>query len=217
MVREEFVLKLPDAMDLKGVAPLLCAGITTWSPLRYWKVGKGSKVAVVGLGGLGHMALKLAKAMGAEVTLFSRSSGKESDAKRLGADRVIISIDKAQMKAVRGQFDLIVDTVPYEHDVNPYTATLATGGTLVLVGFLGMQTSPVNTTALVLGRKSIAGSVIGGIAETQEMLDFCGQHGITADVEMIAMQDINQAYERMLKSDVKYRFVIDMQSLKQAD
>ncbi|WP_284336143.1 NAD(P)-dependent alcohol dehydrogenase [Comamonas sp. NoAH] len=217
VVREEFVLKLPDAMDLKGVAPLLCAGITTWSPLRYWRVGKGSKVAVVGLGGLGHMALKLAKAMGAEVTLFSRSSGKESDAKRLGADRVIISIDKAQMKSVRGQFDLIVDTVPYEHDVNPYTATLATGGTLVLVGFLGMQTSPVNTTALVLGRKSIAGSVIGGIAETQEMLDFCGQHGITADVEVIAMQDINQAYERMLKSDVKYRFVIDMQSLKQAD
>lgn len=214
VVRQEFVLKMPDALDLKGAAPLLCAGITTWSPLRHWKVGKGSKVAVVGLGGLGHMALKLAKALGAEVTLFSRSAGKEDDAKRLGADRVVISTDKAQMKAVRGQFDLIIDTVPYAHDLNPYTATLATNGTLVLVGFLGMQEPAVNTTTLILGRKSVAGSVIGGIAETQEMLDFCGQHGITSDVEMIAMQDINDAYERMLKSDVKYRFVIDMQSLK---
>ncbi|MGE8396260.1 MAG: NAD(P)-dependent alcohol dehydrogenase [Comamonas sp.] len=214
VVRQEFVLKMPDTLDLKGAAPLLCAGITTWSPLRHWKVGKGSKVAVVGLGGLGHMALKLAKALGAEVTLFSRSAGKEEDAKRLGADRVVISTDKAQMKAVRGQFDLIIDTVPYAHDLNPYTATLAINGTLVLVGFLGMQEPAVNTVSLILGRKSVAGSVIGGIAETQEMLDFCGQHGITSDVEMIAMQDINDAYERMLKSDVKYRFVIDMQSLK---
>lgn len=162
------------------------------------------------------MALKLAKALGAEVTLFSRSAGKEADAKRLGADRVVISSDKAQMKAVRGQFDLIIDTVPYAHDLNPYTATLATNGTLVLVGFLGMQEPAVNTVPLILGRKSVAGSVIGGIAETQEMLDFCGQHGITCDVEMIAMQDINAAYERMLQSDVKYRFVIDMQSLKSA-
>lgn len=214
VVRQEFVLKMPDGMDLKGAAPLLCAGITTWSPLRHWKVGPGSKVAVVGLGGLGHMALKLAKALGAEVTLFSRSVGKEDDAKRLGADRVVISTDKAQMKTVRGQFDLIIDTVPYAHDLNPYTATLATNGTLVLVGFLGMQEPAVNTVSLILGRKSVAGSVIGGIAETQEMLDFCGKHGITSDVEMIAMQDINQAYERMLQSDVKYRFVIDMQSLK---
>ena len=214
VVRQEFVLKMPDALDLKGAAPLLCAGITTWSPLRHWKVGPGSKVAVVGLGGLGHMALKLAKALGAQVTLFSRSAGKEADAKRLGADHVVISTDKAQMKAVRGQFDLIIDTVPYAHDLNPYTATLATNGTLVLVGFLGMQEPAVNTTTLILGRKSVAGSVIGGIAETQEMLDFCGLHGITSDVEMIAMQDINEAYERMLKSDVKYRFVIDMQSLK---
>lgn len=216
VVRQEFVLKMPETLDLKATAPLLCAGITTWSPLRHWNVGPGSKVAVVGLGGLGHMALKLAKALGAQVSLFSRSAGKEADAQRLGADRVVISTDKAQMKAVRGQFDLIIDTVPYEHDLNPYTATLATGGTLVLVGYLGMQNQPVNTTTLVLGRKSVAGSVIGGIAETQEMLDFCGQHGITSDVEMIAMQDINQAYERMLKSDVKYRFVIDMQSLKAA-
>ena len=159
------------------------------------------------------MALKLAKALGAHVTLFSRSAGKEADAKRLGADRVVISTDKEQMRTVRGQFDLIIDTVPYAHDVNPYTATLAT---LVLVGFLGMQEPAVNTTTLVLGRKSVAGSVIGGIAETQEMLDFCVQHGITADVEMLAMQDINTAYERMLRSDVKYRFVIDMQSLKAA-
>ena len=216
VVRQEFVLKMPEGLDLKGAAPLLCAGITTWSPLRHWKVGPGSKVAVVGLGGLGHMALKLAKALGAEVTLFSRSAGKEDDAKRLGADRVVISTDKEQMKAVRGQFDLIIDTVPYAHDLNPYTATLATNGTLVLVGFLGMQEPAVNTVSLILGRKSVAGSVIGGIAETQEMLDFCGQHGITSDVEMIAMQDINDAYERMLKSDVKYRFVIDMASFKQS-
>lgn len=216
VVRQEFVLKMPQTLDLKGAAPLLCAGITTWSPLRHWQVSAGSKVAVVGLGGLGHMALKLAKALGAHVTLFSRSAGKEADAKRLGADRVVISTDNEQMRAVRGQFDLIIDTVPYAHDVNPYTATLATGGTLVLVGFLGMQEPAVNTTTLVLGRKSVAGSVIGGIAETQEMLDFCGQHGITADVEMLAMQDINTAYERMLRSDVKYRFVIDMQSLKAA-
>jgi alcohol dehydrogenase (NADP+) len=216
VVRQEFVLKMPEALDLKAAAPLLCAGITTWSPLRHWKVGPGSRVAVVGLGGLGHMALKLAKALGAQVTLFSRSAGKEEDAKRLGADRVVISTDPAQMKAVRGQFDLIIDTVPYAHDLNPYTATLAVGGTLVLVGFLGMQEPAVNTTSLILGRKAVAGSVIGGIAETQEMLDFCGQHGITSDVEVIAMQDINTAYERMLHSDVKYRFVIDMQSLKQA-
>lgn len=216
VVRQEFVLKMPEGLDLKSAAPLLCAGITTWSPLRHWKVGPGSKVAVVGLGGLGHMALKLAKALGADVTLFSRSAGKEDDARRLGAQRVVISTDKAQMKAVRGQFDLIIDTVPYAHDLNPYTATLATNGTLVLVGFLGMQEPAVNTTTLILGRKSVAGSVIGGIAETQEMLDFCGQHGISSDVEMIAMQDINTAYERMHQSDVKYRFVIDMQSLKNA-
>ena len=213
VVRQEFVLKIPAQLDLAGAAPLLCAGITTWSPLRHWQVGAGSKVAVVGLGGLGHMALKLAKALGAHVTLFSRSAGKEDDARRLGADRVVISTDKAQMKAVRGQFDLIIDTVPYEHDLNPYTATLATGGTLVLVGYLGMQTQPVNTTTLILGRKAVAGSVIGGIAETQEMLDFCGEHGITADIEVIRMQDINTAYERMLRSDVQYRFVIDMASL----
>lgn len=214
VVSDKFVLKIPEAMDLKSAAPLLCAGITTWSPLRHWQVNAGSKVAVVGLGGLGHMAIKLAKGLGAEVTLFSRSPGKEQDAKRLGADHIIISTDEKQMQAVNNQFDLIVDTVPYVHDLNPYIDTLSLNGTIVLVGFLGNLQEALNTAPLVMARKSVAGSVIGGIAETQEMLDFCGQHGITADVEMINMQDINEAYKRMLKSDVKYRFVIDMASLK---
>jgi alcohol dehydrogenase (NADP+) len=214
LVSDRFVLKIPAGLDLKGTAPLLCAGITTWSPLRHWKVKKGSNVAVVGLGGLGHMALKLAKAMGANVTLFSRSPGKEKDARRLGADAVVISTDPAQMAAVGGKFELIIDTVPYVHDLNPYVPALAVDGTLVLVGFLGQLESLLNTVPLVLERKAVAGSLIGGIAETQEMLDFCGEHGITADVEVIKMQDINQAFERMLKSDVKYRFVIDMASLK---
>ena len=213
VVSDKFVVKIPDGLDLAGAAPLLCAGITTWSPLRHWKIGAGSRVAVVGLGGLGHMALKLSKALGAEVTLFSRSPGKEDDAQRLGADRVVISTDADQMAAVHGQFDLIIDTVPYVHDVNPYVATLALSGTLVLVGYLGPLDPMVNSAPLILGRKSVAGSVIGGIAETQEMLDFCGQHGITSDIEIIKIQDINTAYERMLKSDVKYRFVIDVASL----
>ena len=211
---DKFVLKIPDGLDLKGAAPLLCAGITTWSPLRHWKVGKGSMVAVIGLGGLGHMALKLAKALGAHVTLFTRSAGKEKDARRLGADNVVLSTDKEQMAAVKGRFELIIDTVPYAHDLNPYLPSLSLSGTLVLVGFLGGLEPVLNTVPLILGRKSVAGSVIGGIPETQEMLDFCGKHGITSDVEVIKIQDINQAYERMLKSDVKYRFVIDMASLK---
>jgi len=214
VVSDKFVLKIPDGLDLKGAAPLLCAGITTWSPLRHWKVGKGSMVAVIGLGGLGHMALKLAKALGAHVTLFTRSAGKEKDARRLGADNVVLSTDKEQMAAVKGRFELIIDTVPYAHDLNPYLPSLSLSGTLVLVGFLGGLEPVLNTVPLILGRKSVAGSVIGGIPETQEMLDFCGKHGITSDVEVIKIQDINQAYERMLKSDVKYRFVIDMASLK---
>jgi uncharacterized zinc-type alcohol dehydrogenase-like protein len=214
VVSDRFVLKVPDSLDLQGAAPLLCAGITTWSPLRHWKVGPGSQVAVVGLGGLGHMGLKLAKALGAEVTLLTRSQGKEADARRLGADRVVLSTDPAQMASVAGRFDLIVDTVPYVHDLNPYVPTLATNGTLVLVGYLGGLEPMLNTVPMVLGRKSVAGSLIGGIAETQEMLDFCGEHGITSDVEVIRMQDINGAYERLLKSDVKYRFVLDMASLK---
>jgi uncharacterized zinc-type alcohol dehydrogenase-like protein len=216
VVSDRFVVKVPEGMDLKGAAPLLCAGITSWSPLRHWKVGPGSKVAVVGLGGLGHMALKLAKALGADVTLFSRSPGKEDDARRLGADRVVISTDEAQMAAARSQFDLIIDTVPYVHDLNPYVATLAHDGTLVLVGYLGPQRPTLNTAPLVIGRKAVAGSAIGGMAETQEMLDFCGRHGISSDIEVIRIQDINEAYERMLKSDVKYRFVIDVASLQQA-
>lgn len=212
---EKFVVKIPDGLDLAGAAPLLCAGITTWSPLRHWQVGPGSKVAIVGLGGLGHMGIKLAKALGAEVTLFTRSPGKEADARRLGADHLVLSTDKAQMQAAKRQFDLIVDTVPYEHDLNPYLPTLALNGTLVLVGQLGNLAPTLNSVPLILGRKAVAGSVIGGIAETQEMLDFCGQHGITSEIEVIKMQEINAAYERMLKSDVKYRFVIDMASLQE--
>ncbi len=213
VVKQDFVLKVPDNLDLAGAAPLLCAGITTYSPLRHWNVNVGSKVAIVGLGGLGHMGLKIAKAMGAEVTLFSRSPGKEADARRLGADHIVISTDTAQMIAVAGHFDLIIDTVPYVHDVNPYVPTLATGGTIVMVGYLG-PLDAFNTGPLVYSRKALAGSLIGGIAETQEMLDFCGQHGITSDVEVIRIQDVNEAYERLLKADVKYRFVIDMASLK---
>lgn len=215
VVSDKFVLKIPDGLDLKGAAPLLCAGITTWSPLCHWKIGRGSKVGVIGLGGLGHMALKLAKAMEADVTLFTRSPGKEQDARRLGADRVVLSTDKARMDAVKGRFDLIIDTVPYVHDLNPYMPPLALDGTLVLVGFLGGIEPLLNTVPLIMARKSVAGSVIGGIAETQEMLDFCARHGITSDIELISIQDINQAYERLLKSDVKYRFVIDMTSLKE--
>ncbi|WP_374486024.1 NAD(P)-dependent alcohol dehydrogenase [Zoogloea sp.] len=214
VVSERFVLKIPDGLDLAGAAPLLCAGITTWSPLRHWQVGLGSRVAVVGLGGLGHMALKLAKALGAEVTLLTRSPGKEQDARRLGADRVVLSSDAGQMANVGGHFDLIIDTVPYVHDLNPYVPTLGIGGTLVLVGYLGPLDPFLNSAPLVMGRKSIAGSLIGGIPETQELLDFCGRHGITSDIELIRMQDINAAFGRMLESDVKYRFVIDMGSLK---
>lgn len=210
---EDFVLRIPQGLDLEGAAPLLCAGITTWSPLKRWNVGEGSKVAVVGLGGLGHMALKLANGLGAEVTLFTRSPGKEEDARRLGAHHVIISTDPSQMAQVNNQFDLIIDTVPYTHDINPYLPTLTLDGTLVFVGLLGELKPYINTVPLILGRRSVAGSCIGGIAETQEMLDFCAEKGIVSDVEVITIQTINEAYERMLKSDVKYRFVIDMASL----
>ena len=213
VVDADHVLKIPENLDLAAVAPLLCAGITTWSPLRHWNVGPNSKVAVVGLGGLGHMAIKLAKGLGAEVTLFSRTPGKTEDAKELGADHVVISTDEAQMKSVAGKFDVIIDTVPYVHDVNPYVATLNINGTHVLVGYLGGLEPILQTVPLIMGRKSVAGSVIGGIAETQEMLDFCGEHNIVSEIEMIKMQEINEAYERMLKSDVRYRFVIDMKSL----
>ncbi|HSD08253.1 NAD(P)-dependent alcohol dehydrogenase [Flavobacterium sp.] len=214
VVDEHFVLKIPANLDLAATAPLLCAGITTWSPLRHWKVGKGSKVAVVGLGGLGHMAIKLAKGLGADVTLFSRSPDKEKDAFKLGADAVVISTDDSHMNSVIGKFDLIIDTVPYVHDINPYVGTLNVNGTIVLVGYLGPLDPFLHSVPLIMGRKSVAGSLIGGIAETQEMLDFCGEHNIVSEIELIKMQDINEAYERMLKSDVRYRFVIDMASLK---
>jgi len=214
VVDEHFVLKVPKNLDLAGVAPVLCAGITTWSPLRHWKVGKGSKVAVVGLGGLGHMAIKLADALGADVTLFSRSPNKTQNALDLGADRVVISTNEEQMASVQGHFDVIIDTVPYIHDINPYVGTLSTNGTLVLVGYLGPLEPMLHTVPMIMGRKSVAGSLIGGIAETQELLEFCGKHGIVSDIEIIKIQDINQAYARMLKSDVHYRFVIDMASLK---
>ncbi|OIQ27571.1 MAG: hydroxyacid dehydrogenase [Bacteroidetes bacterium MedPE-SWsnd-G2] len=213
IVEEHFVLSVPDNLDMAGVAPILCAGITTWSPLRHWNVTAKSKVAVVGLGGLGHMAIKLAHALGAEVTLFSRSPSKEQDAKDLGADKVVISTDAKQMEEAQNYFDVIIDTVPYIHDINPYVATLATNGTLVLVGYLGPLDPMLNSVPMIMGRKQVAGSLIGGIAETQELLDFCGEHNITSEVEVIAIQDINKAYDRMLKSDVRYRFVIDMASL----
>lgn len=214
VVDEDFVLSVPENLDQAGVAPVLCAGITTWSPLKHWNVGKDSKVAVVGLGGLGHMAIKLAHALGAHVTLFSRSTDKIADAKALGAHDVIISTDDAQMEQAMGRFDLIIDTVPYVHDLNPYVNTLNVNGTLVIVGYLGPLDPMLVTVPMIMGRKSIAGSLIGGIAETQELLDFCGKHNITSDIEVIKMQDINTAYERMVNSDVKYRFVIDMKSLK---
>lgn len=214
VVDESFVLSVPQSLDLAGIAPVLCAGVTTWSPLRHWNVGKDSKVAIVGLGGLGHMAIKLAHALGAHVTLFSRSTNKIEDAKALGADEVIISTDAAQMENAMGRFDLILDTVPYEHDFNPYIGTLNTNGTLVVLGYLGPLDPPLVTVPMIMGRKTIAGSLIGGIAETQELLDFCGKHNIVSDIELIDIDTINESYERMLKSDVKYRFVIDMKSLK---
>ncbi len=217
VVADKFVLRIDDRLDPKSAAPLLCAGITTWSPLRHWKVGKGSKVAVVGLGGLGHMGLKFAKALGAEVTLFTRSPSKEDEARRLGADHVVLSTDEAQMKSVAGHFDFILDTVPHQHDLNPYLATLKINGVHVLVGLVEPIEPTVHSANLIFGRRSIAGSLIGGIAETQVMLDFCAEHGISSDVEMIDISDINNAYERMLRSDVRYRFVIDLASLEKAD
>ncbi|WP_017461100.1 NAD(P)-dependent alcohol dehydrogenase [Dyella ginsengisoli] len=216
VVNDKFVLRIDPRLDAKAAAPLLCAGITTWSPLKHWNIGPGSKVAVVGLGGLGHMGLKFAKALGAEVTLFTRSPSKEEEARRLGADHVVLSTDEAQMKAVARRFDFILDTVPTRHDLNPYLATLALNGTHCLVGLVEPMDPPVHAANVIFGRRSIAGSLIGGIAETQEMLDFCAEHGIVSDVEMIRIQEINEAYERMLRSDVRYRFVIDLASLSDA-
>jgi len=212
-VDEDFVLSIPENLDLAGAAPLLCAGITTWSPLRQWKVGPGMKVGVVGLGGLGHMALKFAHAFGAKVTLFTTSPDKAEDAKRLGADDVVISKNADEMKAQAGSFDMILDAVSAEHDLNAYLELLKLDGVLHLVGVPAVPPQ-VEVFNLIGRRRILAGSLIGGIKETQAMLDFCGEHNITSDIEMIPIQQINEAYERMLKSDVKYRFVLDLASLK---
>ena len=213
VVDERFVLRIPDGLDPAAAAPLLCAGITTYSPLREWDVGVGSRVGVVGLGGLGHMAVKIAAAMGAEVTLFTTSPGKADDARRLGASKVIVSRDEAQMAAAANSFDVIIDTVSAKHDVVALMATLRRDGTLVLLGGSPEAHEAPSPFAFIMGRKRMAGSLIGGVRETQEMLDFCAEHGIGADVEVIPVDRINEAYERMLKSDVKYRFVIDMATL----
>lgn len=213
VVREEFVLSIADTLDPAAAAPLLCAGITTFSPLRHWGVKAGDKVGVVGLGGLGHMAVKLAAAMGAEVTLFTTSPGKAEDARALGAKRVVISKDRAQMKAVRGELDFILNTVAAPHKLDPYLLALSLDGVMVMVGLPDEAHPAPGMGPLIMKRRSLAGSLIGGIKETQEMLDFCAEHGIVSDIEMIRMDEINTAYERMLKSDVKYRFVIDMATL----
>ncbi|MGE7775822.1 NAD(P)-dependent alcohol dehydrogenase [Chitinophaga sp. NPDC101104] len=209
---EAFVLKVSDKLPLANVAPLLCAGITTYSPLRHWKVGKGHKVAVMGLGGLGHMAVKFAAAFGAEVTMLSTSPKKEADAKALGAHKFVLTTDKAQLKSVRNYFDFILDTVSAPHDYNMAQSLLRTNGVQICVG---VPPTPLEIAgfSLIGNRRSIAGSMIGGIAETQEMLDFCAEHNIVSDVEVINMNYVNEAYERMLKGDVRYRFVIDMATL----
>ena len=209
---EDFVLKVSDKLDLKAVAPLLCAGITTYSPLRNWKVGKGHKVGVLGLGGLGHMAVKFAVSFGAEVTMLSHSPSKEADAKRLGAHRFALTSNEATVKSLGNHFDFIIDTVSAPHDYNVYLGLLNTDGIMICVG---APPAPAQVAAfsLIFQRRSIAGSLIGGIPETQEMLDYCAEHNIVSDVEVIPMQNINEAYERMMQGDVKYRFVIDMATL----
>ena len=213
VVDERFVLRVPDNLDLAGVAPLLCAGITTYSPLRHWGVTEGKKVGVVGLGGLGHMGVKFARAFGAHVVVFTTSPGKTEDALRLGAHEVVVSRNADEMQKHAGSFDFILDTVSAKHDINAYLNLLRLDGNITLVG---APENPLEVAAfsLIMGRRSLSGSNIGGIAETQEMLDFCGEHNITADVEVIPIQKVNEAYERLLKSDVKYRFCIDMGSLK---
>lgn len=213
-VDENYVLRVPENLDAKAAAPLLCAGITLYSPLRHWKVQAGQKVGIVGLGGLGHMGVKLAAAMGAHVVMITTSPNKAQDAKKLGAAEVLISKDAADMQKHAGSFDLIVDTVPVAHDLNPYISLLKRDRTLVIVGPL--DPVDVHGANLIMRRRAVAGSVIGGIAETQEMLDFCGKHNIVSDVEVISADYISTAYERMLRSDVKYRFVIDIASMKGA-
>jgi uncharacterized zinc-type alcohol dehydrogenase-like protein len=215
VVDERFVLSIPANLNLAGAAPLLCAGITTYSPMRRQGVTKGKKVGIVGLGGLGHMGVKFARAMGAHVVVFTTSPGKKEDALRLGADEVVLSREANEMQQHAGSFDFILDAVSAQHDVNAYLNLLAMNGNLTIVG-APTQPLPVSAFSLIMGNRSFSGSNIGGLPQTQEMLDFCGQHNITADVEIIAIQQVNEAYERLLKSDVKYRFAIDMASLKAA-
>jgi len=213
VVDEAFVLRVSNKADLAGTAPLLCAGITTYSPLRHWNVSKGQKVGVVGLGGLGHMGVKFAHAFGAHVVLFTTSPNKTADAVRLGAEEVVISRNEAEMQKQAGSFDFILDAVSADHDVNAYLSLLKRDGALVLVG-APEKPFPVSAFNFIMGRRRLSGSAIGGIRETQEMLDFCAEQGITADIELIPIQRLNEAYERLLKSDVKYRFVVDMASVK---
>lgn len=213
VVDQHFTFRIPSNLDPAAVAPLLCAGITTYSPLRHWGVGPGKKVGVVGLGGLGHMGVKFARALGAHVVMFTTSASKAADAEKLGAHEVVISTEKGQMSAHRSSFDFILNTVSANHDLDAYLRLLRRDGVMTLVGIPEHAHPSPSVGLLVGGRRSLAGSMIGGIPETREMLEFCGQHGITADVEMIRMDQINDAYERMLKGDVKYRFVIDMASL----
>jgi alcohol dehydrogenase (NADP+) len=213
VVDHNYVVRVPDGLDPAGAAPLLCAGITTYSPLRHWNVSKGQKVGVVGLGGLGHMAVKFAHAFGAHTVLFTTSPNKAADARRLGADDVVVSKNEAEMTKHAGTFDFIIDAVSASHDLNTYLQLLKRDGTLTLVG-APPEPTPIAAFNLIFKRRNITGSAIGGLRETQEMLDFCGEHGIVSDIELIPIQQIDQAYERLLKSDVKYRFVIDMASLK---
>jgi uncharacterized zinc-type alcohol dehydrogenase-like protein len=212
VVTEKFVLGISPKLDLAGAAPLLCAGITTWSPLRHWKAGPGQRVGVVGLGGLGHMAVKLAASLGCEVTMLSTSRGKEADARRLGAHEFALTSEKPTFRRLARRFDLVLDTISAPHDYNAYLGLLKVDGTMVLLG-VPPQPAPVAAFALIGGRRSLAGSSIGGIAETQEMLDHCAQHGITADVEVIPVAQVNEAYDRMLRNDVRYRFVLDLATL----
>ena len=213
VVHERYALTIPAGLDPAGAAPLLCAGITTYSPLREWDCEKGDEVAVVGLGGLGHMAIKLAASMGAEVTVFSTSRAKEADVRRLGAHSFALSSDDSTFERLRGRFDLIIDTVSAPHDYNKYLGTVRPRGAMVLVG-IPPEPTPVSASSLCVGNKILAGSMIGGIPETQEMLDYCAEHGIVSDIEVIPIQNVNEAYERMMRADVRYRFVIDLASLK---
>jgi uncharacterized zinc-type alcohol dehydrogenase-like protein len=214
VVSDRFVLRIPAKLDLASAAPILCAGITTYSPLKHFGIKAGDKVGILGMGGLGHMGIKFAKAMGAEVTLFTRSQSKAEEARRQGADHVIVSTDEQQMQAAAGHFHYLLDTIPVQHDLNPYLNTLTFDGVHILVGLIEPIDPPVHAVNLVMKRRVLAGSMIGGLAETQEVLDFCAEHNITCDIEMLNIHQINEAFTRMIAGDVKYRFVIDMATLK---